>query len=39
MTFNTPTAVRDALPDLARGVAPEPFHSILGLAARVPRGD
>jgi hypothetical protein len=38
-TFDAPAVVRDALLNLARGVAPQPFRFILGRAARVTHGD
>ena len=37
VTFATPIVVRDALLGLARGVAAEPFHFVLGRAARLTR--
>jgi hypothetical protein len=37
VTFDAPAVLRDALPDLARGIAPEPFRFILGRATRVAR--
>jgi hypothetical protein len=39
VTFQTPTAVREALLGLRNGAVPKPFRFILGRAARVTRSD